>query len=208
MSVYDSSFSSAGDSDVTKRAKNRLYKLIKDGLLEKGFKTDVKFEVPATFQKKYHGDIGVLMRSIKDWETYHFFIVEIDDPSHATVKHESKDDTRDDEFNKHHGIATIRIPLSKIQGINKIEDDEVLFNDRIWFHLITSYISPRTQLDKNLAARNKEYAIELKENGKGTKCEACDHGLFQHDLTGCDWRNTNKSKSKCNCHKPVFRSDD
>lgn len=207
MSIYDSSYSSAGDSDVTKRAKIRLFNTIKTQLSRRGFKSVIKYEVPATFEKKYHGDIGVLMRSVEHYDIYYFFIVEIDDPSHDTFRHENKDETRDEAF-RTHGITTIRIKLSKIQGANKIENDEELFFDHIWFHLLANYITPKTTLDTKLSERNRLFAIELAENGKGTKCDSCDHKLFQHDLTGCDFRNTNKAKLKCNCTKPVFRSDE
>lgn len=207
MSIYDSSHSSAGDSDVTKRAKARLENIIKTYLPENGWKSIIKFEVPATFEKKYHGDLGVLMRSKMYFDQYHFFIIEIDDPSHDTFKHENKDYERDEAFHKH-GILTIRIKLSKIQGAQKIEKDKDLFNDQIWFHLFHNYLNPVREADKAFALRNTYFAIELAENGKGTQCDSCDHKLVHHDLTGCDYRNTNKAKLKCNCHKPVFRSDE
>lgn len=207
MSIYDSSRPSAGDSGITTRAKTRLKRIVSEEFKKRGYKTTIHFECPATFDKKYHGDLGVLFRSVKDFDTYHFFIIEIDDPSHDTFRHENKDWQRDIDFRKH-GIITIRIKLSKIQGANKVENDEELFNDQIWFHINTEYLEPRTETDRKLSEKNRLFSIELKENGKGTKCEGCDHGLYQHDICGCDWKHTNKSKLRCNCTKPHFRSDE
>lgn len=207
MSIYDSSYSSAGDSDITKRAKIRIFNTIKTHLTRKGWKSVIKYEVPATFEKKYHGDLGVIMRSTVHFDWYQFFIVEIDDPTHDTFKHEHKDYERDDAF-YNHGVLTIRIKLNKIQGASKIEKDEDLFENQIWFHLYPSFVLPQTKADELFAYKNRQLAIELAENSKSTKCEGCDHKLAQHDLCGCSYRYTNKTKLKCNCTKPAFISDE
>ena len=118
MSVYDASRSGFGDSDRTTRAKKKLERIITEQMRERGFKTFVKFEVPATFSEPspicYHLDIGVLFRSIKEFDFYHYFCVEIDDKSHRTKRHDKKDDLRDDSFIIGRGIVTCRIPIEKI----------------------------------------------------------------------------------------------
>ena len=119
MSVYNSSYSGANDSDRTIRAKQKLVRIITEEMKERGFKTWVKTEVPATFMDPkplcYHLDIGVLFRSVKEFDFYHFFALEIDwSVGHCTLHHDKKDDLRDEAFIINKGIVTCRIPLEKI----------------------------------------------------------------------------------------------
>jgi len=49
VSVYNSSYSGANDSDRTTRAKSILQKIIPQQMNERGFKTTIKTECPAIF---------------------------------------------------------------------------------------------------------------------------------------------------------------
>lgn len=211
MSVYNSSYSGANDSDRTTRAKSILQKIIPQQMNERGFKTTIKTECPAIFidpkPVAYHLDLGVLFRSKTEYDFYHFFAVEIDDSAHATIRHERKDEQRDDSFFTSKGIVTCRIPIDKIFEEKKDESrffDKWIYNDILTAYIITPADNTKQEIWSEL---NRKFAIELKENSS-TQCSKCDHKAHQHSLTGCEFRLTNKSKMKCNCKNPYFRSDE
>lgn len=178
---------------------------------ERGFKTTIKQEVPATFSEPkpvaYHLDLGILFRSKTEYDFYHFFAVEVDDSSHDTVRHEAKDEQRDDSFFTNQGIITCRIPIDKV--FDEKKDETRFFDKWVYQDLLRAYIIiPSTSVKQDMWAElNRQFAIELKENAS-TQCSECQHKAHQHDLCGCQWRFTNRAKMRCNCRKPVFRSDD
>ena len=202
---------SAGDSDATTRAKRRMSMLITDQFKKQGYKTVIKYEVPCTFpEKKYHADIGILFRSRQDFDFYHFFIIEIDGKvGHGTHRKDVREEARDNIFASElgKGIATQRIPLGKIVGEGKIEDEK-LFNDYIYQDIIEYYVYPKGEKATRLSELNRKFAIELAESTKTTKCEGCKHPIAVHDLTGCDLRYATVAKKRCDCTISVFRSDE
>lgn len=119
MSIYDSSHTAAGDSEITSRVKQSLISNINNVFMEKGFKTWIKDEVPALFDLPYTADIAVLFRSKSEFDFYHFFIVEIDGYGHATKNKDRKEALRDNTFFEFNGIPTIRIPLRRLSGKDK-----------------------------------------------------------------------------------------
>lgn len=210
MSIYDSSLSGSHDNERTRKAKTYLQNIIKRQLTAKGFKCDVKTEVPATFTEPkpvaYHLDVGVLFRNPADFSFYHFFGCEIDDSSHATFKREKRDRIRDESFFNTKGIVTCRIPIDKLYDEHK--DEERFFDKYIYQQIALAYIINSCEAITDVKSEmNQDFAILLKENAY-TKCSKCDHKAQQHDLTGCSFRHTNKSKLKCNCNNPFFRSDE
>lgn len=176
-----------------------------------GYKTTIKTGVPATFTEPkpvcYHLDMGVLFRSKTEYDFYHFFGMEVDDPHHATPRHEKKDEQRDDSFFTNKGIITIRIPIDKI--FDEKKDEAQFFDKWIYQDLLRAYIlTPAESIKQEMWSElNRKFAIELKENSS-TQCAKCDHKAHQHSLTGCDYRLTNKSKMKCNCRNAYLRSDE
>lgn len=211
MSIYDSSRSEQGDSERTKRAKLHLSLLVKNELTARGYKAEIKTGVPATFTEPkpvcYHLDLGVLFRSKKEFDFYHFMGIEIDDSSHATLKHEKRDRTRDESFFNDKGIVTCRIGIDAI--FQERQDSEKFFDKYIWQPILTAYMEiPVNKIKEELRSEiNRQFAIQLKENSS-TSCSKCDHRAHQHDLTGCSFRLTNKSKMRCYCTNPYFRSDE
>lgn len=212
MSIYDSSYSGAHDNERTRRAKDKIQAIIKREMQNRGFKTWIKTEVPFTVIDPkpvcYHLDVGILFRKISEFDFYHFFGCEVDDKGHQSDKHGRKDDQRDEDFLVNKGIVTARIPIDFIFSEGN-EDATKFFDKWIWGHILTSYImmpveSVKGQLWSEI---NRQFAISLKENAY-TQCTKCDHKAQQHDLTGCSFRLTNKSKLKCNCTNPFFRSDE
>lgn len=210
MSVYDASHSGDNDSDRTITAKKRLERIITEQMRIRGFKTFIKFEVPAIFLEPkpvcYHLDLGVLFRSVSEYDFYHFIAIEIDDKGHRTLRHDKKDDARDDSFFTNKGIMTCRIPLEKI--FEEKQDEAKLFDKWIWSEISPAYIiSPVSNKKQEIWSEiNRVYSIQLKENAF-TSCKDCSHKAHQHSLTGCNFRNTNKAKLKCNCKNPYFISD-
>jgi hypothetical protein len=206
MSIYDSTHSASGDSRATKRAKSILQKIIREQFKLKGFKVvDVKEEVPAFFDKPYHADLAVLVRSFVQLDFYSFFIVEIDSSlGHRTPLKDRRDDERAVRFIHHSGIRTVRFNLEEVIGSNKLSEFGIF--DRIWTDAMMRYVIPRTQHDITLSDNNMSFAIRLKENAF-TKCRGCDHPAAFHNLAGCDYKQTNKLKLRCHCNEPFFRSD-
>ncbi len=213
MSIYDGSRSGEGDSDRTSRAKARLTKIITEQMKARGYKVWIKEEVPATFLDTYkpvcyHIDLGVLVRNKTSDDEYHFIAIEIDDDSHATFRRERRDKIRDETFFNSKGIITCRIPLSKI--FEERADEKSLFDKWIWMYYLMSYrIFPDDDINVSKSSeRNRQFSILLKENSS-TKCltKNCDHLAIHHDLTGCQYRGTNKAKEKCYCTNPYYRSD-
>lgn len=211
MSIYNSSLSGANDNERTRKAKSRMTKIIKEQMATRGFKTWIKEEVPFTVVDEYkpicyHLDLGILFRKVDEFDFYHFFGCEIDDKGHQSDKHGRKDDERDDAFLVNKGIVTCRIPIDYI--FSERGDETKLFDKWIWSNIVPSYIIMPIEGVKNQlwSELNRQFAIQLKENAF-TKCSKCDHVAQQHDLTGCMFRLTNKSKMKCNCTNPYFRSD-
>lgn len=211
MSIYNSSYSEANDNARTRRAKQILTQIITGGLSATGYKVMIKTGVPATFTDPkpvaYHLDMGILFRSKTEFDFYHFFGVEIDDSHHTTLKHEKKDELRDESFFTNKGIITIRIPIDKI--FDEKKDEYSFFDKWIYQPLLRAYmIIPAESIKQEMWSElNRKFAIELKENSS-TQCSKCDHKAVFHGLTGCDYRLTNKSKMKCNCRNPYFRSDE
>ena len=211
MSVYDSSYSEANDSERTRRAKAILNQIITKHMAAAGYKTTIKTGCPATFIDPkpvcYHLDMGVLFRSKTEFDFYHFFALEVDDSHHATLKHEKKDEARDDSFFTNKGIITCRIPIDRI--FDEKKDEAQFFDKWIYQDLLRAYIlTPAESIKQEIWSElNRKFSIELKENSS-TQCSKCDHKAHQHSLTGCEFRLTNKSKMKCNCRNPYFRSDE
>jgi hypothetical protein len=206
MSIYDSTHSASGDSRATKRAKSILQKAIKEQLKPKGFKVvGIKEESPAFFDKPYHADLAVLVRSVEQPDFYSFFIVEIDSKlGHRTALKDRRDDERAMRFIQHNGIRTVRFNLEEIVGADKLS--EFMMVERIWIDAMMRYVMPLSQHDIATADNNINFAIKLKENAF-TKCRGCDHAAALHNLNGCDFKQTNKQKLRCHCNEPVFRSD-
>jgi hypothetical protein len=214
LSIYNSTYSGAGDSDRTKRAKAKLERIIKEQMTERGFKTWIKTECPATFTEPrpmcYHLDMGVLFRRTTEFDFYHFFAVEIDDKSHRTLRHDKKDDLRDESFIINKGIVTCRIPIEKI--FEERNDESKFFDKWIYNEIVPAYIIMPAATNGNIKQEmwseiNRKFAIELKESSS-TQCKFCDHKAYQHDLCGCQWQHTNKKKLSCDCKNPYFRSDE
>lgn len=206
LSIFNSTFSSSGDSRATTRAKQILEKVIKEQFKTKGYKVvGIKNEVPAFFDKPYHADLAVLVRSIEQPDFYSFFIVEIDSKlGHRTPLKDRRDDERAMRFVQHNGIRTVRFNLEEIIGVNKLYEDMMF--ERMWTDAMVRYAFPLSQQDIALADNNITFAVKLKESVR-TQCEFCSHKAYQHTLTGCNFRQTNKSKLKCNCTNPYFTSD-
>jgi len=180
--------------------------VIRNEFKSKGFKVvDVKEECPAFFDKPYHADLAVLVRSVEQPDFYSFFIVEIDSKlGHRTALKDRRDDERAIRFIQHNGIRTVRFNLEEIIGVDKLSEFSIF--DRIWTDIMMYYIIPRTQHDIAFSDNNISFSIRLKENAF-TKCRGCDHPAAHHSLTGCNYRQTNKAKLKCNCIEPFFSSD-
>jgi hypothetical protein len=212
VSEYDASHSGAGDSIRTTMAKHRLTRIITEQMRERGFKTWIKTEIPATFMDPrpmcYHLDMAVLFRAVKEFDFYHFFAVEIDSPiGHRTFRQDKKENLRDEAFLINRGIVTCRIPLEKIS--EERADEARLFDKWIWGELMPAYImSPVGNVKQEMWAElNRKFSIQLKENAY-TKCRECQHVAHQHDLSGCQFQHTNKARLRCNCKEPFLRSDD
>jgi hypothetical protein len=204
MSIYDSSHTNSGDSRVTTRVKQSLINEIQHIFMEKGFKTWIKDEVPALFDLPYTADIGVLFRSKKEFDFYHFFVIEIDGYGHGTANKDRKEAIRDTAFFDYNGIITIRIPIERLSGKDKPPLETLVIED-IWNVVRDTWIIT-PMVDTKVHQRNKEFAIKLKEN-VSTHCKTCDHPPHHHTLTGCNYRQTNKSKIRCNCEEPYFISN-
>lgn len=206
MSKYDATHPDTG-SDRTLRVKQILTKLITDEMKTRGYKTIIKEEVPCVIEnKKYHADLGVLTRSIKEHDFYFFFLMEIDwIIGHETYRQDRKERIRDDGFLLRYGIRTIRIPLAKVSGKSAIPGPDI-FESLIWPDIVESYIDPGTQKNRLWAELNRNFAIQLKENSS-TQCGNCQHKAAFHSLSGCEWQYTNKAKLRCNCRNPFYTSD-
>jgi len=119
---------------------------------------------------------------------------------HRTALKDRREDERAKAFIAHNHIITIRINLEEIIGTRKKTEGQLA--DKIWDEVKYSLIFSTNQN----TFKNTEFAIRLKENAF-TKCRGCDHPAAHHSLTGCNYRQTNKAKLKCNCIEPFFSSD-
>lgn len=207
MSIYDSTNNISNESDRTTRVKLILTRIITNEMRNRGYKVDIREEVPAVIDgKKYHADLGVMFRSKTEFDFYHFFIVEIDWViGHETFRADRKERIRDFGFLNHYGITTVRIPLVKVSGKNALKEQD-LFDTLIWPDLVDHYIDPAGEKMKIWAELNRRFAILLKENSS-TQCDQCSHKAHQHNLAGCEFQNTNKAKLFCNCKNPYYTSD-
>jgi hypothetical protein len=213
VSQYDSSHSGAGDSGRTTRAKAKLQRIITEQMRERGFKTYIKTEVPIIISDPkpvaYHLDMGVLFRSATEFDFYHFFAVEIDSPiGHRTTRQDKKESMRDEAFLVNRGIVTCRIPLEKVS--EERADEARLFDKWVWGELLPAFIiAPAGNVKQETRCElNRQFAIRLKENAF-TKCQnpKCSHVAQSHNLSGCNYRFTNKTNLQCLCSEPFFISD-
>ena len=208
MSVFDSTYPASRDSEATQRAKSILTNILKEKFRERGFKAEVKTEVPALFYKPYHSDLGCLIRhtSYTDTAAYHFFNIEIDgQKNHKTKIKDLRDDEKAQHFLSHSGTITIRFDLEEIIGNDKMTPNAI-FN-KIWENLVMSYlITEIGSIEEKQALKNKEFSIALKENTL-TTCKYCKHSAHMHTLTACHYTQTNKNKMRCDCKLPMFISD-
>jgi len=165
MSVYDSTHSASRDSIATKKAKIILSDIMKTKFKERGFKAEVKTEVPALFYKPYHSDLGIIIRRIDasyDDPVYHFFNIEIDGDDHKSKIHEFKDDDKAQNFLKHSGTITTRFDVGEIVGSKDKLLENAIFN-RVWEDIVNAYLlTPIGSFEEKRASRNREFAISLK----------------------------------------------
>lgn len=209
MSVYNSSESNTfKESWQTKRSRIKVIAMCRKGFYNTRFKLiKILEEVPATFDKKYHADFGILLTT-KDYETQYFFIIEIDGSvGHGTPITSRKEYDRNELFEKQLGVITIRLPLPELIEIDSASSLTEYFSGKIWNPFFFNYIQPSRSPQMEINQTSNQIFASFIANNTGTKCYNCNHLNHDHDLCGCSYRYAVDEKRKCNCTSAFLRSD-